>query len=290
MIFYILAPLFFVNASDITEFDYEKYLNSTSLDYEKIFAESSKDYLNYLTANMKIDLMLEDNKDKTWKNYVEKVKSIQPNYQQILNVIKEKKNNETDVVKSNLEKKDERKNNEEKTITLSPGKLGIEIDEESIGYIHYVDPGSKADKAGLKNKCTIISIDDKPYSKNLLMSKINGKEKYEVNIISTNGIVSKYFEGEKLKERSPGKDIIITNIVDNASNFDYEKFLNSISLQYEKILAKSFEDYLNVLTENMKIDLILEDNVDQNDASNTIWNNYVQKIRDAKPIINKFLI
>jgi len=91
MIFYILAPLFFVNASDITEFDYEKYLNSTSLEYEKILAESSKDYLNYLTANMKIDLILEDNKDQTWKNYVEKVKSIQPNYQQILNVIKEKK-------------------------------------------------------------------------------------------------------------------------------------------------------------------------------------------------------
>ena len=67
------------------------------------------------------------------------------------------------------------------------------------------------------------------------------------------------------------------------------KFLNSISLQYEKILAKSFEDYLNVLTENMKIDLILEDNVDQNDASKTIWNNYVQKIRDAKPDYQQIL-
>ena len=94
-------------------------------------------------------------------------------------------------VKSNLEKKDERKDNEEKTITLSPGELGIEIDEESIGYIHNVDPRSKADKAGLKNKCTIISIDDKPYSKNLLMSKINGKEKYEVVIISVTFVYHK---------------------------------------------------------------------------------------------------
>ena len=68
------------------------------MQYEKILAKSFEDYLNVLTENMKIDLILEDNMDQTWKNYVEKLKSIQPNYQQILNIIKEKKYIETDVV------------------------------------------------------------------------------------------------------------------------------------------------------------------------------------------------
>ena len=62
------------------------------------------------------------------------------------------------------------------------------------------------------------------------------------------------------------------------------KFLNSISLQYEKILAKSFQDNLNVLTKNMKNDLKLE-----NAKHNIIWNIYVQKIRDAKPDYQKIL-
>jgi hypothetical protein len=70
----------------------------------------------------------------------------------------------------------------------------------------------------------------------------------------------------------------------NASDIDFEKFLNSISLRYENQLAKCFEHDVDVLTKNMKNDIKSE-----NKNQNTIWNIYVQKIRDAKPDYQQIL-
>jgi len=73
----------------------------------------------------------------------------------------------------------------------------------------------------------------------------------------------------------------------NKMGFDdkhYENFSKSISFRYEQILAKYFEDYFIVLTENMKKNLILKPDMQKN-----TWNNYVKKIDDFKPNYEKIL-
>ena len=66
--------------------------------YEKPLVKSFEDYLIVLTQNMKNDLILKPNMDQTWENYVEKLKSIQPNYQKILDRIENKRYIRADVV------------------------------------------------------------------------------------------------------------------------------------------------------------------------------------------------
>jgi len=88
-----------------------------------------------------------------------------------------------------------------KVITFQPGRIGIQADWVT-GIITEVVPGGSAERFGVKEDWVLLCVDEKPYSKDLLRAKSNGKEPFSVTF----------------RTRSPGRAMMHYNKAWDAQN------------------------------------------------------------------------